>query len=529
MRKNKALRNSDILYHIVKGWRIILLFTLIGLVIGVVIIGAGYIRGEVSREYQISSSFAIITPKERSGEQGVASNDSALSKSITDTAMYIVKSQKNMEAVVEHLGLRGVSANDISRNLSLTRYNETEVVELKLLWRSEKEGLTIMDAINTVSSSTIQETIKTGKVSVINPPKASFIVGGNINISMWIYAALIGLLAGIGVCILRFLIMPTLINEIDVTTLFGISTLGSLPLDRRYARSKPNIKSPLPIMDDIKSVSHLLLSHLETAGVHKLYVTSTQHTEGKTRLIADIALQFSRLGKKTLLIDCDLANPRLGALFFDELEYEQTLNSLYRGDSDALDAILHINGCLDILPTVLEKNPESLNDPLLEVVSRAMEGYDYVLIDAAPVGTDAEVLRLNEIVDTVLYVVRYDYARVDDIKRSMQRIAKSNIPVVGAVFNCTVNWRQTLINAPKRIALSLRREEKRKNKDKDKKTPAGYKELRGKENKKQETGNPIPSPSQYAESETPQASEKESSKGKKDKKKNKKSKNKEDK
>lgn len=471
MKKNKALRKSDILYHIIKGWRMILLCTVIGLIIGVVIIGAGFIRGEVSKEYRVTASIAIVTARKSDKE-----NNSVLgARVLTDTAVYIIKSQKNMEAIVDELKLRGVSADDISRNLSLTRYEETEVVDMTLLWRSEKEGVSIMDALIKVSTGSIKDVIKMGAVTVINEPKANFIVGGNINMSTAIYATVVGFLLGLGICFLRFLLMPTLINEDDVANIFGIDTLGSLPLERQYMTAKPTDKGDLPIYDDIRSVSHLLISHLENARVNKLYITSTCHNEGKTRLLADIAMQFARLGKKTLLIDCDLANPRLGALFFDELEYEQTLNSLYRGDSDKLDAILHINGCLDILPTVLEKNPEDLNDALLVELQRAMEGYDYVMIDAPPVGVEAEALRLNEIVDTALYVVRFDFAKLDDIKRSMLRIAKSGIPVVGAVFNCVVNWRQTVINTPKRLTAALKREEKKR--AKQQKKHEAYKEM----------------------------------------------------
>lgn len=474
MKKKKGLRRSDILYHIIKGWRLIVLFTIIGATIGAVLIGAGYIRGEVSREYRINSSFAVITPKE--SEIDKKNNNISVSKSMTATAMYIVKSRKNMKAVVDRLNLRGVSAGDIAGNLSLSRQGETEVVEMTLLWRSEKEGLAIMQAINEVSSKSIADTLKAGSVSIINEPSASFIIGGSIGFSTMLYGAVFGLAAGVLLCVLRFLIAPTLINEDDVISLFGIDSLGAIPLDKRYSYTKPLMKTEISVMDDIKSAAHLLLSRLEAAGVNKLYVTSTTHVEGKTRLIADFALQFARLGKKTLLIDCNLADPRLGALFYDELKYEQTLNSLYRGDSDQLDAILHVNGCLDILPTVLEKNPESLNDPLLVELKRVMNGYDYVFIDAAPVGEDAEVLRLNEIADTALYIVRYDYARIDDIKRAMWRIAKSDIPVVGVVFNFTFSWRQAIINTPRRLNTALRRVEKRKKKDEKRRT--AYKALK---------------------------------------------------
>ncbi len=484
MSRSRTFRKSDILFHIVKGWKAIVVCTIIGLIIGITIIGASYIRGEVTKEYRITTSVAVITSGNGKEYKSSSPDETNLSaaRSLAESAVYIIKSQRNIEAVINNLGLKGVSVNDILRNITVSRNGETEIIEITLLWRSEKEGLSILNAVNSVTSSVMKDTVKMGYLSVINKPTATFIVGGNINLSVWIYAALVGLLIGIAFCILRFIISPTLINEDDITALFGIDTLGALPLDKQYARQKPLSKSELPIMDDIKSSAHLLLGHLENAGVNKLYVTSTMHDEGKTRLIADIALQLARLGKRTLLIDCNFQNPMLGALFIGELPYEKTLNALYRGDADKLDAVSRINGCLDLLPSVLERNPENFNDALLIQLKRVMEGYDYVLIDSAPVGTDAEVLRLNEITDTVLYIVRFDQAKVDDIKRAMERIAKSGIPVVGAIFNCVVNWRQTIINTPKRLTNSIKREKKRI--EKEEKKRSAYHDKREKANRK---------------------------------------------
>ena len=104
-------------------YSLMLTSTLIGLIVGVIIIGAGYIRGEVTREYQITSSFAIITPKPT--DEKTKANNIQMSKGLTETAIYIVKSEKNIQSVVENLGLRGVSAADISKNLTLTK-NGTE-------------------------------------------------------------------------------------------------------------------------------------------------------------------------------------------------------------------------------------------------------------------------------------------------------------------------------------------------------------------------------------------------------------------
>ena len=45
--KKTQLKKSDILYHLLKGWRVILLFSLMGLIAGITLIGFGYVRGEM--------------------------------------------------------------------------------------------------------------------------------------------------------------------------------------------------------------------------------------------------------------------------------------------------------------------------------------------------------------------------------------------------------------------------------------------------------------------------------------------------
>lgn len=469
--KKKSYKKSDIIYHIVKRWRLILFFTVLGLVVGLTMNGISIIRGEMSKEFKIRSSIAVVAVDEEgqySSERGIPTkSDTEMAREMTDSALYIIKSQRNIETVISTMGIKGVSVRDIKSNLSASRYGDTEIIELTLLWRSEREGLDIMNAINKVTDQTMLDTLHIGRISVIDYPKASFISGGNIGgMSTW---ALIGFLVGLMLCIAKWLFEPTIINDTEVESLFGVTSLGSVPFDAKYAATKPMYESDLAIRDDIKSVTHLLINQLNLINANKLYITSSVHEEGKTRLVADIALHLANLGKRTLLIDCDMNNPVLGTLFYDELPYEKTLNAMYRGDSDSLDAISHINGCLDILPMILERNPETFNDALIHVLNGVTEGYDYVLIDAAPVGTDAEVLRLNEVADTVLFVVRFDKAKTEIIRSALMRIAKSGIPIVGCAFNYVVNWKQTIFNTPKRVRNALFKELKKRNKNSSKK------------------------------------------------------------
>lgn len=471
MNKKTTLKKSDIVFHLLKGWRIILLFTLLGLLIGIVVIGAGYIRGEMSKEYRISSSVVVVALNEKdqfSSKTNVPyKTDVDIARDLADDAKYIIKSEKNMERVIDGLDLKGVSPDTLSNNLSVSRYGDTEILELSLMWRSEREGLQIMEAINSSSDKLLIETMKIGRINVIDQPSANFIVGGNIGISTWFYAAILGFVAGILFCLIRFIFGATMINSSDIEDIFGIDLLAALPYDAKFAQSKQFPDKDSPIADDLKSLAHMLMNRMDSNNMKRVYITSTSRKEGRTGIIANIAMYLSQLGKKTLLIDCDLENPQLGTIFADELKYEQTLNALYRGDSDKLDAVIHVNGCLDLLPVILEKVPENLNDAMLEAVANVMDGYDYVLIDAAPIGSDAEVLRINDIVDGVLITIRSDFATVDSIKHAVSRIEKSGVNIFGGVFNASSSWKDAFKKPKKYMdnldkAISKRRKKEKK-------------------------------------------------------------------
>ena len=477
--KKTPLKKSDILYHLLKGWRIIILFTLIGFIAGVSFIAFGYVRGEMTKEYSVSASIAIVAQNEK-GQFSADSvyphkTDVDTARAITEDAVYIIRSRSNLQEVINNLKLRGISAGTINGNLQTNIYNETEIIELTLLWRSEREGTEIMDQIIKCSNKNLANVLKLGKITVINKPKASFIVGGNIGVSTWVYGALFGGIIGVAFCLLRFIFAATVINGIDIEEVFDMDLLAVLPYDKEYARTRSVYRDDMAIRDDFKSLAHMLINRMELAKARRIYITSSKYKEGRTGIVANIARHIAELGKKTLLIDCDIKNPQLGTLFKDDLLYEQTLNALYRGDSDELDAVLHINGCLDLLPVILEKVPDNFNDAMLNAVSKVMENYDYVLIDAAPIGVDAEALRLNEITDAALFVVRSDYASVDNIKKAIHRLDKSGIPVIGGIFNAASSWKDAFKRTKKQMdrldrLVSRQNKKKKKEKSKDKKT-----------------------------------------------------------
>ena len=442
---NDVIRLDDVVHALVKNWLLICITTAIGLGLGIVLSVVSYMRGEMSKEYIVTSSIAVVsrttTGNYSSDHTYPNSTDYQLSEDMVDAVIYVLKSDKAIRAAIQELDLVGISETDIYNNLVLTQYNETQIIEMSLYWRSAEEGVQILNAINDVAYDVLLETLQVGNVSVINSPSARYRIGGSVNASIWLYMTLIGLALGIGISLLKSMLMPTVIKPQDIEDTLGLEVLGEIPENTAYFRQRHSllVEDDDPATFDVResfiSAAHILHNRLGPGEHHCLYITSAQQDEGKTNVVANLAVQLSDLEHKVLLVDLDTRNPTLGSLFLNKVDYAHTLNALYRGDSSAEEAITNLTGYLDLLPSILESREIPLGDALLRLIKDLSQNYDYVLMDAAPVGQVAETLSLNRIADTALFVIRFDYSNVSTIRSSLSRLKKSGIKPLGCIVN----------------------------------------------------------------------------------------------
>lgn len=445
--ERKQLRIGDILFALRKRLILIVACTIVGLAIGIILGLVSYLRGEMSKQYLITTSIAVTSQNANglftSSNQSPGSTDVHLAEDMVDAVMYVIRSDRTLNAAVEKMNLIGVSAKDIYSNLKVTQYNSTQIIELNLYWRSAQEGISILDAINSVLPNILISTLKIGSVSVINEPSSKYIIGGSLNASIWVYMAVLGALLGMGVAVLELLLHPTLLNVSDVEDQLGLELLGEIPERKSYFRKNRNLldqsedkeESDPIVMDNYAAVAHILQKRFRSTPNACIYVTSAVQNEGKTTVLSHLAVQLSDLGMKVLMLDLDTRNPRLGGMFLKKVDYSYSLNALYRGDTDVQEAITHLTGTLDLLPTVLEGKPLPLDDALCGLIQELRSSYDIVLIDTAPVGQVAETMGLNRVVDGVLFIIRFDGADMGRVRESLYRIDKSGMRILGCIVN----------------------------------------------------------------------------------------------
>ena len=443
MNNGMQLRLSDLIYAMKKRWKLVVLLTLIGFILGVAASGVQYLQGSMSRNYRITASAVFFTESNEGTYQDKLPyplyNDYLLAEEMTESVVYILNSNRVLSEVLKKTNLTGVRTSDIRNNLQISREGDTPVIELTLNWRSSDEGVRIMTALLTDATPAVRDTLGRGKLSVIDQPVAKRVVGGGVAAPLWGIMLLLGFWLGVGIIVLNLLMRPKLINLDDVPLELGLETLGVISKDDEYFSSDEDILTRglrSKVRQQFASTAYILMNRLGTKKkTHVVFMTSATRREGRTSVACNLAVQIAATEKKVLVIDFDTHNPEAGREFLPAVEMEHSLNGLYRGDIEEHEAIVHINGYLDILPMIRELNPVPMDKSTFDLIEKIVGMYDYVIIDAPPVGVSSEALSLNQIADAAIMVVGFDMATKMDIRSAVEKLDKSGCPILGCIVN----------------------------------------------------------------------------------------------
>lgn len=436
------IRVSDIIFALRKHWKLIVVATVAGTLFGLMLTAMNYVQSSLVI-YKINGSFAVSAKNEMGFFTGngtsATSADFMLAEEMVPAIRYVLNSRKVIGMVIEDEKLIGVKPSDISANLSLSQYGETQIIDMSLIWRSPEEGVAIWNSIVNAGNRVIPKTLQLGTLVVINEAMATQMGISREGPNLAVLLSGLGLFAGMGIALISMLMHPTLNNLKDVDSVLGMETIGIIPQSLSWSEQNGNIMTRSKNSEAAESFSastYILRNRLGTREKHHcFYVTSTTSKEGKSAVAANIAIQLAGMECRTLLIDFDTRNPDIGTMFLPEIDYAGTLNAIYRGDANEHDVITHVNGYLDLLLMLPEHNPIPLDGTIEELFTRLIERYEYVVINASPVGIVSEALSLNQVTNNAVFVVGYDSAVMSEIQTAIQKMDKAGARIIGCVVN----------------------------------------------------------------------------------------------
>ena len=208
------------------------------------------------------------------------------------------------------------------------------------------------------------------------------------------------------------------------------------------SRNVINNDSKFAIVEGYKIARTNLVFSLAASDKKIAVVTSWSKGEGKSTATSNLAISFSKMGKKVLLIDCDLRRPNVHNLL--KLDNTTGLSEVVGKFVSFKDAVhSEVLPCFDVLTSgSIPPNPSELlaSASFDALIKSVRDEYEYIIIDSPPLGVVTDTLLLKDYIGGYVVVVREKVTTHGDIEKTMQSIKLADSKILGFLkVGCSVH------------------------------------------------------------------------------------------
>ncbi|AGK95903.1 CpsD/CapB family tyrosine-protein kinase [Clostridium pasteurianum] len=167
-----------------------------------------------------------------------------------------------------------------------------------------------------------------------------------------------------------------------------------------------------------------------------ILVTSSGPSEGKSVTASNLAVAMSEIGKKVLIIDCDLRKPSIHKKF--NVSNNKGLSNLLIGQSEFDEVVQKYTENLYVLTSgTVPPNPSEMleSNKMKSFLEEAESKFDFVLIDTPPVIAVADAQILSTMVKGVLLVIASGEAEIAGVKKAKELLDQVKANIIGVVLN----------------------------------------------------------------------------------------------
>ncbi len=203
--------------------------------------------------------------------------------------------------------------------------------------------------------------------------------------------------------------------------------------------------SKFAIVEGYKIARTNLVFSLSATDNNVVVLTSWSKGEGKSTATANLAISFSKMGKRVLLIDSDLRRPNIHNLM--KLQNTAGLSEVIGKFKTFPDAVNRdVLPCLDVLTAgSIPPNPSELlaSHNFSTLLDELKKEYDYIILDTPPIGVVADSLILKDMVAGFVVVVREKVTTHGDIEKILRNFRLADSKVLGFLkVGCTATDRK---------------------------------------------------------------------------------------
>ncbi|HYD31383.1 MAG TPA: GNVR domain-containing protein [Azospirillaceae bacterium] len=260
-----------------------------------------------------------------------------------------------------------------------------------------------------------------------------------------ILALLVSFTGGIGVVFLLDRLDNAVRSGDEAEELTGLPTLAMIPLHRGSGERPYQVVLQQPrsvLADSVRSLRTALDLGAGTDSGRIVLITSSVPKEGKTFISLCLALLFSKVEERVLLIDGDIHRPRLHSAL--GIAGENGLAQVLTGEC-RFDDVVHrgIADNIDFLPAGHCTNPaEAIHGPQVEAfLNEMMNRYSRIVVDSPPVLAVADTRVLARLADRVIYLIKWNSTPRDAVRNGIKLLRSAGVNLSGVALS-QVNQRK---------------------------------------------------------------------------------------
>lgn len=167
-------------------------------------------------------------------------------------------------------------------------------------------------------------------------------------------------------------------------------------------------------------------------------ITSSVQNEGKSLVAFDLSKTMAESGKKILMVDADLRKSVLAAKYHIQ-GIDKGLSHYLTGQAEIEDIIYETEteGFYLSVAGPLSPDPTSLldSDQFQKFIDKVREDYDYVIIDAPPLGVVIDAVIIGKYCDGAVLVIEQGVIKRKVVQDVIKQLKRGEVRILGAVLN----------------------------------------------------------------------------------------------
>lgn len=276
----------------------------------------------------------------------------------------------------------------------------------------------------------ISKTSNIANSKTIDPPKSEVKPFSPKRMVVYLFGMVAGLVIPLGLMYVKDILNDKIQTKEDVTRITQVPIIGEISHDEGNDNMVVANSSRSAISEQFRALRTNLSFFIKNADEKVILLTSSMSGEGKSFVAINLGQILALTNKKVLLMELDLRKPGLSAKLevSNPIGFTNYVTNAELTSDDIVKQLKPQENLFLVSSGPIPPNPAELllSERTKILMAELKQQFDYIIIDAPPVGIVTDAQLLASYADVCMYLVRQNYTLkqqvniVDDLAKSQK-------------------------------------------------------------------------------------------------------------